>query len=89
MLSQVLESLSIPGMEEEPQKKQKVTTFKLTEDLTRALKKISERDGCTKAAAIRRMVMLGIETDVELQELKHEAKHRVALREQKKGCGKS
>lgn len=42
-------------------KKEKVTTFKLTEDLTKALDAIKHRDGCTKDAAIRRMIILGLE----------------------------
>lgn len=86
-----MESLSILLMEDERKKKQKVTTFKLTEDLTRALDVITDRDGCTKAAAIRRMIMLGLETDTEIQELKQHAKNRVAAREwqsQKKSSGK-
>ena len=79
-------------MEDERKKKQKVTTFKLTEDLTRALDAITDRDGCTKAAAIRRMIMLGLETDTEIQELKQQAKSRVATQEwhaQKRGGAKS
>jgi len=79
-------------MEDERKKKQKVTTFKLTDDLTRALDVITDRDGCTKAAAIRRMIMLGMETDTEIQELKRQAKSRVAKREwnmRKKGSVKS
>ena len=66
-------------------KKEKVTTFKLTEDLTKALDAIKHRDGCTKDAAIRRMIILGLETDAEIQALRHEASHRVAVRSQKKG----
>lgn len=72
-------------MESDPPKMQKVTTFKLTEELTAALDAIAKRDGCTKDAAIRRMILLGLETDEEMQAMKKHAKHRVAIRESREG----
>lgn len=68
-------------MDKETAKKQKVTTFKLTEELTQALDAIAERESCTKDAAIRKMIQLGLETDEEIQVLRRDASRRVARRE--------
>ena len=67
-------------MEKPASKKQKVTTFKLTDELTHALDLIAARDGCTKDAAIRRMIALGLETDTdtEIQALRQQAKQHTA-----------
>lgn len=51
------------------EKKEKVTTFKLTEDLTRKLDLLSERDSCTKDAMIRRLIAYGLLVDEELQRM--------------------
>ena len=59
-------------------KMQKVTTFKLTEDLSRELDLIKDRDGCSKDAAIRRMIQLGLQVDRELQHMTNKAVWRVA-----------
>lgn len=71
-------------MEQEKEKKQKVTTFKLTEELTEALDGIAARDHCTKDAAIRRLIDLGLKADEEIQALRKHVIHRVAVRETKR-----
>lgn len=68
-------------MDEDKTKKGKVTTFKLTEDLTKALDAIAERDGCSKDAAIRRMIALGIKADIKIRALEEDAIQRAAKEE--------
>lgn len=71
MLAQVFESLKIPCMSDskdaDKSKKEKVTTFKLTPELTAELDRIKDRDECTKDAVIRRMIRYGLMVDEQLQ----------------------
>lgn len=62
-------------------KKGEVTTFKLVPEMTRALDAVKHRDGCTKDAAIRRMIQLGLQVDMEMQALIAPTAKRQALRE--------
>ena len=71
MLAQVFESLKIPCMPDTTDtdfsKKEKVTTFKLTPELTAELDRIKKRDECSKDAVIRKLIGYGLMVDEQLQ----------------------
>lgn len=59
----------------------KVTTFKLTEDMTAELDVVMARWECTKDASIRRLLRYGLKVFAEMEKMTDIAAARVALKE--------